>query len=267
MLQAVLPGCRVRAALAVSLVTGLVAPALHAQSISPPVAEFREKASASFTVTNESVFPLTVVLQPRGFRVSEDGDIAIEPLDTTRIHLRLSALSFRLQPRQTYTVFYDVKADSVPAWFTIWNGITGARTANGVNIRVELPHVVYLNQRERLTAADVRLVEARWYRQQKRIVVELENESARLGRAQEVAVSAPDVPTVRGAPFPSFPHSRRRATLPWTADAPPAKLEIRFDGFRLERTDFVIDDTPPTTPPSSPDSVRATAPSDATPQP
>jgi len=261
--QAVPSSARVRTALALVPALCLLAGALRAQSISPPVAEYREKANASFTVTNESVFPLTVVLQPRGFTVSEDGEVSVTSLDTTRIHLSLSTISFRLQPRQAYTVFYEVKADSVPSWFTIWNAVTGARTSNGVNIRVELPHVVYLNQKERLSQADVRITAARWFRAQKKVVVTVENGSARLGRAQEIAVSAPDVPTVRGAPFPSFPQSRRRATLPWTADTPPAKIEVRFDGFKLESAEIAVDDTPAEPPAASPDSARASAPSDA----
>jgi hypothetical protein len=235
---------------------------LGAQSVSPPIAEHREKASASFVITNESVFPLTVTLQPRGFRVTEAGEVVVEALDTSRIHVSLSTLSFRLQPRQSYTVFYDAKADSVPAWFTIWSAITGARTASGVNIRIELPHVVYLNQKQRLKATDVRLTGVRWLRQQQQVVVELENTSAKLGRALEVTLTGEKVPPVRGAPFPSFPGSRRRSALPWPSTTPPSRVQVKFDGFTLESTDVVIDDTP-TPPPAPVDTAPPIAPSDA----
>ena len=90
------------------------------------------------------------MLQVKGFVVDEAGELRDVPLDTTRVHVKLSVLSFRLQPRQTYTVFYEASTDSAPAWFNIWNDITGARTESGINVRIELPHVVYLNQRERL---------------------------------------------------------------------------------------------------------------------
>ena len=47
-----------------------------AQSISPPISEYRGlKARGSFIVTNQTLFPLTVVLQPKGFKVTEDGDL------------------------------------------------------------------------------------------------------------------------------------------------------------------------------------------------
>lgn len=259
--QAVFARRRAAALLVLALVA--LAGPLGAQSISPPIAEYRDKVSASFTVSNESVFPLTVVLQPRGFRVTEDGEVVIEPLDTSRVHLSLSTLSFRLQPRQTYTVFYDAKADSLPAWFTVWSAITGARTAGGVNVRIELPHVVYVYQRQRLAAADVRIAAVRWLRQQQKIVVEVENMSPRLGRAQEVTATADRVQPARGAPFPSFPRSRRRSTMPWPSATPPARVEVKFDGFRLESTDVTVDDTPAPAPAPS-DSAPPAAPGDTT---
>ena len=222
------------------LVPGGVA---HAQSVSPPIAEYREKArGASFNVSNQSVFPLTVVLQVKGFVVDEDGELRDVPLDTTRVHVKLSVLSFRLQPRQTYTVFYEASTDSAPAWFNIWSGITGARTDAGINVRIELPHVVYLNQRERLEASDVRLVSAVHRPGDHRVTIELENVSPRIGRARSIMVSAPGTKTTDGPAFPLFPNSRRRVVVPWEAVAPPTRVEVRFDGFRLA-TDSIATDT------------------------
>ena len=255
---------RHRVPITLALALAAIARAAGAQSISPPIAEYREKPSGSFTVRNESVFPLTVTLQPRGFRVTEDGEVMVEPLDTARVHLSLSTLSFRLQPRQGYTVFYDAKLDSLPAWFTVWTAITGAKTAGGVNIRIELPHVVYAYQKQRLASADVRITSVRWLRQQRQVVVELENTSPRLGRAQELLVTATGVPPVRGSPFPSFPGGRRRSVVPWTADSAPERVTVRFDGFRLESGDIVVDDSPPPSPPAPSDSASPVAPRDST---
>ena len=217
--------------------------AAHAQSVSPPIAEYREKArGASFNVSNQSVFPLTVVLQVKGFVVNEDGELRDVPLDTTRVRVKLSVLSFRLQPRQTYTVFYEASTDSAPAWFNIWSGITGARTDAGINVRIELPHVVYLNQKARLEESDVRLVSATHQPVDHRITIELENTSPRIGRARSIVVSAPDTKDVDGPAFPLFPNSRRRVVVPWEAVAPPKRVEVRFDGFRLA-TDSIVTDT------------------------
>jgi hypothetical protein len=129
-----------------------------------------------------------------------------------------------------------------------------------VNIRVELPHVVYLNQKQRLAESDVRIVSARWFRQQQKVVVEVENSSPRLGRAQEVEETAAGAAAVRGAPFPAVPGRRRRATLPWTAAQPPERLEIKFEGFRLETTAILVDDTPAYEWPAAPDPTRTPPP-------
>ena len=50
----------------------------------PPISEYRGgKARGSFVVTNQTLFPLTVVLQPKGFQVNEEGDLYDTPLDTS----------------------------------------------------------------------------------------------------------------------------------------------------------------------------------------
>jgi hypothetical protein len=242
-------------ALLATFVTGRAA---HAQSVSPPIAEYREKArGASFNVSNQSVFPLTVVLQVKGFVVNEDGELRDVPLDTARVHVKLSVLSFRLQPRQTYTVFYEASADTAPAWFNIWSGITGARTDAGINVRIELPHVVYLNQRDRLEQADVRLVSAVHRPGDHRVTIELQNLSPRIGRARSIVVSAPGTKTADGPAFPLFPNSTRRVVVPWEAVEPPQRVEVRFDGFRLE-TDSIVTDTATVAPALNPDSASAT---------
>lgn len=207
---------------------------LAAQSVSPPIAEYREKARGSFVITNGTLFPLAVVLTPKGFQVSEDGELTDIPLDTATIHLKLSALSFRLQPRQAYTVFYEATADSVPAWFCIWSGITGSKTDTGIQVRIELPHVVYLNQKQRLPQADVTLTSAHYSRADQQVVVELQNLGTSLGRAQQVTVSADGAKSQQIAGFPLFPESTRRAVIPWSDSLPPVAVEVRFDGFRLQ---------------------------------
>ena len=226
-------------------------PRLAAQSISPPISEYRGvKARGSFVVTNQTLFPLTVVLQPKGFKVTEDGDLYDVPLDTTVVTLRLSALSFRLQPRQAYTVFYEAQADTVPYWFNVWSGITGSKTESGINLRIELPHVVYLYQKLKLSATDITIRSVRYRPADRQIIVEFSNSSPRLGRVQSVVASADKVKSQEAAGFPLFPESIRRMRMPWADTLPPQKVEVRFDGFRLASTDIVVDTT--TAPPPAP---------------
>lgn len=231
-----------RAFLLALLATTLPPLAAHAQSVSPPIAQYKgNKARGSFVLSNQTLYPLTVVLQPRGFEVNADGDLADLELDTTRIQLKLSSTSFRLQPRQSYTVFYEVAADSVPTWFNIWSGVTGAKTEGGINLRIELPHVVYLNQKERLREEDIAIRSVRYDPAGHIAVVEMENLSPRLGRAETVTLSVERGPKAEAAGFPMFPGSIRRVRVPWADSIPPGRAEVRFDGFRLTTSAITAD--------------------------
>lgn len=76
---------------------------LGAQTVRPAVVEYPNQARGKFELVNESLFPLTVVLEPRGFHVEPTGELIEEPLDTARVQVKISAMSFRIPPRETYT--------------------------------------------------------------------------------------------------------------------------------------------------------------------
>jgi hypothetical protein len=213
------------------------------QSVSPPIVEHRGNAKSSFVLGNESIFPLTVQLTVKGFEVDSAGTLRDVPLDTSRVRVKLSTLSFRLQPRQRYTVFYEASADSLPAWFNIWSAVSGARTSSGLNLRIELPHVVYLNQKEKLAAADVQLHGAVWQPARQQLLVQLENTSGRIGRARQVVVETPALPKAEGPAFPLFPHGRRLVAVPWAHTVAPTRVEVRFDGFRVSSDAISVDST------------------------
>jgi hypothetical protein len=237
------------------LALALGATPLAAQSVSPPISEYRSnKARSSFIVANQTLYPLTVVLQPKGFKVTEDGDLYDVPLDTAAVKLKLSTMSFRLQPKQSYTVFYEATSDTVPYWFNIWSGITGAKTESGINLRIELPHVVYLYQKDRLSESDISIHWVHWQPASHQVVVEFANSSARLGRVQSVTGSADKVKSQEAAGFPLFPNSVRRMRMPWADSLPPGKIEARFDGFKLVSTD-IVQDTTSTPPPGTAETV------------
>ena len=241
----------------------LAAARLAAQTISPPISEYQERARGSFQLTNTTLYPLNVVLELRGFRITEQGEMVDQPLDTARVHVKLSAMSFRIAPRATYNVFYEAKADSAPAWFNILSAMTGARTENGINLRIILPHVVYLNQKAALTRDDVRVRAFEIDSAAGRVRVELENSSARLGRVLAVSASGPDGSSTPAAGFPLMPGSRRWTVMDWRHPTPPDRLVIPSAKFTLD-TALAPVSTPPA-PPAAPlpllaaDSVRAPA--------
>jgi hypothetical protein len=208
--------------------------ALAAQTISPPIAEYQERARASFQLTNTTLFPLNVVLEVRGFRIGEQGDLVDVPLDTGRVHVKLSTMSFRIAPRATYNVFYEAKADSAPAWFNILAAMTGARTDTGLNLRIILPHVVYLDQKRPLAREAVVLRAFQVDSAAGRARVELENTGPALGRVLSVTASNAGGQSVPAAGFPLLPHSRRWSEVGWAGTAAPTRLVVRFAKFTID---------------------------------
>lgn len=213
----------------------LAAPAAAAaQTVSPPIAEYQQRARSSFQLINSGIYPLSVVLEVRGFRVTEQGEVQDLPLDTSLVHVKLSAMSFRIPPRATYTVFYEAKADSLPAWFTIVSALSGARTDNGLNLRVLLPHVVYLNQKSPLRKEQVTIRSFAYDTATGKLRVELQNLGPNLGRVQQVTATADKVTSQPGAGFPLFPYAHRWTTVDWPGPQPPTRLSVRFRRFSVD---------------------------------
>lgn len=205
-----------------------------AQTVSPPIAEYQERARSSFQLSNGTLFPLNVVLEVRGFRVTEQGEVVDAPLDPSKVRVKLSTMSFRLPPRATHTVFYEASADSTPAWFNIVSAMTGARTETGLNVRILLPHVVYLNQKQHLAREDVALRAVQYDSAGGRVRIQLENLGPRLGRVLLVSAGRDGAAAEPGAGFPLFPYSRRWTELRWTDSLPPQRLALRFAKFTID---------------------------------
>jgi hypothetical protein len=221
---------------AAGVIGGLILP-LHgigAQSVSPPIAEYQERARSSFQLQNASIFPLTVVLEVRGFSITEQGEVIDIPLDTARIHVKLSEMSFRIPPRGTRTVFYEARGDSLPAWFNILSAMTGARTENGLNVRILLPHVVYLNQKQPLRKEEVAIRRFERDAGARKVRVQLENLGPHLGRVYQLTVGDGRKTSEPGGGFPLMPHSRRWAEVPWDSPATPTRVSLRFSRFSID---------------------------------
>lgn len=209
---------------------------LSAQSVSPPIAEYQEKARSSFQLQNASIFPITVVLEVRGFTITDRGDVVDVPLDTSRIRVKLSEMSFRLPPRASHTIFYEATSDSVPTWFNILSAMSGVRTSNGLNVRILLPHVVYLNQKQPLRKEEVAIRTFEYDGVAKKAWVELENLGPHLGRVQQLTVSDGRKASETGGGFPLLPHRFRRAMVDWDGATAPSRLSLRFSRFSIDTT-------------------------------
>ena len=224
-----------RLALAVLLAavsSALLPVTVSAQSVQPVIAEYTDHAAGSFQVTNTTLVPMAVVLEPRSFSIEEDGRGVFRELDPA-IHLELSASSLRLEPKQTATVFYRASAESAPAWLCIYATFTPFHPSPGINVRIMLPHTVYLYQHHPLFREALRVESLAYDAEHHQVICEIVNDGRDAGRAESVNISGPHSHAV-GAGFPLLPHSSRRLTVEWTGAQPPDRVEIAFPNFTLK---------------------------------
>ena len=219
-------------ALFAALLSVLPLPSLHAQSVQPVIAEYHEHAAGSFQVTNTTLAPMAVVLEPRSFSIGSEGDGSFRPLDPA-IHLELSVTSLRLEPHQSATVFYKVSAENAPAWLCIYATFTPFHPSPGINVRIMLPHTVYLYQHQPLFREALRVEALTYDVDRHQLLCEIANDSRDAGRAESVEVSGPHG-HASAAGFPLLPHSSRRLTVDWAGAQPPDRIEIVFPNFTLK---------------------------------
>lgn len=207
---------------------------LQAQTVRPLIDELGNPAKGRVEYVNDASVPLNVTIEAKSFSVSETGEISYRPLDSN-IRLKLSATSFRIPPQQSYFLFYEATSDKAPAWFVIYASFSGfgIRTQEGMNVRVQLPHTVYLLPKGHLEKPDVRIVSAQFDRASKKIKVVAENSGPNFGRVQQAYVSQ-GKKREEDSGFPVFPQSRRAMEYDWHGDQPPDKVTLEFERFKVE---------------------------------
>ncbi len=213
---------------------GLLSARAASQTVSPVIVEYTQKAEGSFTVRNDSMAPFTVVLEPRSFSVTEDGDPAYRLLDPS-ISVSLSAKSFRVAPHRGYTVFYRAQSTQLPAWFTIYASIAPPTAAGAVHLVIELPHTVYLLSRIQLRADQVSFSRSEIASDGRRVEAALENHAAEFERVQEVELIGPSGKQTY-AGFPFFPEQRRVLHLEWNGRGAAERIIVKFSKFKVEST-------------------------------
>jgi hypothetical protein len=125
----------------------LFASPVFSQTLSPIVQQNGKKLNGSFTVHNDSLAPVFVVIErftstydSHGRHFSE-----LNPL----VHVSLSESSFRLGPQQTEEISYHGKVDGIePQSFVFLVEMTLGHTATAgdshtIQVRIELPETVY----------------------------------------------------------------------------------------------------------------------------
>lgn len=213
--------------------------AVRAQTVRPLINELSNPAKGRVEYVNDSLLPLNVVLEAKSFTVSETGEIAYRPLDAD-VHLKLSTASFRIQPKQTYYVFYEASSTQSPAWFVIYAAFSGFpfRTAQGMNVRLELPHTVYLLPKQSVEKTDVRIARAELSPADKKVFLEVENTGNNFGRVLETQLVYSKKKQQEAPGFPIFPHSKRILEVPLEekveGENMPVEVTLQFQNFRVE---------------------------------
>ncbi len=208
-------------------------PVLSAQTVRPAIVEYRTAAHGKFELVNNGLQPLSVVLQPCSFSINENGDGIYAPL-AGDIHLKLSAMSFRIPPKQSRWVFYEATADKLPAWFVIYSVLAGKPNPAGFNVQLSLPHTVYLLQKDNLQKQDIAVRSITYTPGTRRVSMEVENLSGKAGRVLEWQVQSQQAKASNSG-FPLLPQGRRHLEMEWTSPGTPDEVTLRFDHFAVKQ--------------------------------
>lgn len=183
---------------------------------------------------NDGLDSLFVTLEAKSFSVSETGDLSYRPLDS-KIHLKLSTMSFRVPPQQSFYVFYEASADEIPAWFVVYATFSGfkARTQQGFKIQIQLPHTVYLLPKRDIQKSELTITKADFNPTTKKVILRVQNSGPAFGRVLETEIhSGKNQVTQEG--FPVFPNAAREIEIAWPTDDVPNKLKINLQNFSLD---------------------------------
>jgi len=205
---------------------------IYAQTIRPVISEYTAKvAKGSIELVNPGLTTLTVIVEPKSFSVSETGDITYRPLDRT-IQLKLSAMSFQIPPQQSYFIFYEARAEALPAWFVIYASIGGFRkNSAGMNIRLDLPHTVYILPKHSVEKSDILISSLGPTPDKAHLGFRVTNNGPWFGRALSTELAGKTGAT-QGSGFPLFPHSARIVQVP--CNQSPTALRLRLRNFKME---------------------------------
>lgn len=225
--------CSARGGLVAILLICAAADISSAQTVRPVIVEYRTAARGKFELINNTLQAMNVVLKPCSFSIREDGTGEFRPLENS-VHVKLSAMSFRIAPQQSHWVFYEASADQLPAWFTIYSAMAAPPNPQGFTVQVDLPHTVYLLQKEHLEKDDIVVESAKYDPTEHRVVISLANTGPRLGRAIDWQVAAKGKKISENG-FPLLPGGRRRLEVDWNGSNPPERVTVRFEHFSIKQ--------------------------------
>jgi hypothetical protein len=128
---------------------------VSAQTVSPVIVECGKKCKGAFSVSNNGLTPLAVTVEARSFSMDTQGHATYRTLDAAA-DLKLDEGSARIAPKGTHTFSYQLKCSVVPCSVTLLSSMVVGHTADGIWVRVQLPHTVYACEKQKDCRQSVR---------------------------------------------------------------------------------------------------------------
>lgn len=138
----------------VTLLPILFASALHAQTVSPVIAECPRKCSGSFTVTNNGIEPMPTIIDLYSVSFA-NGKPVNAPL-TASEHVRLSETSARIPPKGAHEFDYRITCDVLPCQIGIAANMGHGHTSDGLAVRLVIITAVYVCEKSKGCRDNVR---------------------------------------------------------------------------------------------------------------
>jgi len=201
------------------------------QTVSPPIAEYRGKASGMVELRNDGDFPLAAILEVKGFVVNEQGTLLYTALDP-KINVEFGASSFVIPPHESHFVFYKTKSELPSYWFAFLTTLTRANAdKHQMKVNFILPHVVYVYQKPKLKRTDVNVTLLTG--DDGSLKLQIENHSTKLARVQSVETHGFEKSLMLGG-VPIFPAKQRFVEFSPGQHNSKANVEVVFeDGFTI----------------------------------
>ena len=112
------------------------------------------------------------------------------------------------------------------------------RTAQGMNMRLELPHTVYLLPKQSVEKPEVHIARAELSAADNKVFLEVENTGNNFGRVLQTQLVYSKKKQLEAPGFPIFPHSKRILEVPLEEKAEgenvPLEVTLQFQNFRVE---------------------------------
>lgn len=123
---------------------------LHSQTLGPTFSECGKRCSGSFQVTNNGLTPMTVTVEPHGFKMEQGtADKATFTPADNNADVQLSTTSARLSPKQTYTFDYKIRCHELPCQVGLAAGMMIGHTDEGLAVKLVMGHIVYSCEKAR----------------------------------------------------------------------------------------------------------------------